>query len=101
MYFILIYRGMKIALSSNDPFNALIAIGAAAMLGFQTFVIIGGVIKLIPLTGVTLPFVSYGGSSMVASFMLVGVIQSTVIQTKPSDGVYPEKITGERYSESY
>lgn len=101
MYFILIYRGMKIALSSNDPFNALIAIGAAAMLGFQTFVIIGGVIKLIPLTGVTLPFVSYGGSSMVASFMLVGVIQSTVIQPKPSDGVYPEKITGERYSESY
>ncbi|MDK2903193.1 MAG: hypothetical protein PWQ93_1112 [Clostridiales bacterium] len=101
MYFILIYRGMKIALSANDPFNALIAIGATATLGFQTFVIIGGVIKLIPLTGVTLPFVSYGGSSMVASFMLVGIMQSTVIQPKPSGEVYKKEIIGERYSESY
>jgi len=43
-------------------------------IGYQTFIIIGGVIKLIPLTGITLPFVSYGGSSMIVSFVMIGII---------------------------
>ena len=49
--------------------------GATLMIGLQTFVIIGGVIKLIPLTGVTMPFVSYGGTSLVSSMCLIGLLQ--------------------------
>ena len=49
--------------------------GIGVMIGVQTFIIIGGVIKFIPLTGITLPFVSYGGSSMVATFIALGILQ--------------------------
>ena len=51
-------------------------------IGFQTFIIIGGVIKLIPLTGITLPFVSYGGSSMLASFIMLGIITAVSFPDK-------------------
>ena len=53
----------------------LTAFGATALLAIQTFVIIGGVIKLIPLTGITMPFVSYGGSSMIACLLLIGILE--------------------------
>ena len=56
-------------MSAWHSFHGLMAMGATSMLGIQTFVIIGGVLKLIPLTGVTMPFVSYGGTSMVSSSM--------------------------------
>ncbi len=75
MYVILILRGTSIATGARRSFHALLAIGATVMLGVQTFVIIGGVLKLIPLTGVTMPFVSYGGTSLVSCMCLIGLLQ--------------------------
>ena len=75
MYAILILRGAGIALSSRHSFHSILAMGATLMLGVQTFIIIGGVLKLIPLTGVTMPFVSYGGTSLVSCMCLIGLIQ--------------------------
>ncbi|PAB58593.1 FtsW/RodA/SpoVE family cell cycle protein [Anaeromicrobium sediminis] len=75
LFLILIYRGFKIALNQHNKFFKIVSIGMTVILGFQAFIIIGGVTKFIPLTGVTLPFVSYGGSSLVSSFLLVGILQ--------------------------
>ena len=75
MYAIIIVRGVSTAISARRGFYALIAMGVTAMLGIQTFIIIGGVLKLIPLTGVTMPFVSYGGTSMVSCMGLIGLLQ--------------------------
>lgn len=75
MYVILILRGASIAQSSRHSFHSIVAMGATVMLGVQTFIIIGGVMKLIPLTGVTMPFVSYGGTSLVSCMGLIGLIQ--------------------------
>lgn len=76
LYFILAYRGFKIALGAEDMFMKVVALGITSLFGFQTFIIIGGVIKLVPLTGITLPFISYGGSSLTASFIALGILQA-------------------------
>lgn len=70
----LVLRGLHIALHARNPFNQLLAAGIATLTGLQTLLIIGGVIKVIPLTGVTLPFISYGGSSLVVQFVMVGLL---------------------------
>lgn len=75
LFLILIYRGIKISLEQRDHFFRIVALGVTTMLGFQAFIILGGVTKLIPLTGVTLPFLSYGGSSLIMSFASLGVLQ--------------------------
>lgn len=75
LFLILVYRGFKIALNQHQKFFRIVALGITAMLGYQAFIILGGVIKMIPLTGVTLPFVSYGGSSLVSSFAALGILQ--------------------------
>jgi cell division protein FtsW (lipid II flippase) len=67
-------RGFKAAAMATDGFSTLLAAGLAAVFALQVFVIVGGVTRVIPLTGVTLPFVSYGGSSIVANFMLVALL---------------------------
>lgn len=77
LYIILIYRGIKIALEQKNKFYKIIAIGITTLIGFQAFIILGGVTKMIPLTGVTLPFLSYGGSSLVASFASLGILQAS------------------------
>lgn len=74
LFMILIFRGIKIALRARDEFSSLAAIGLTALLGLQTFIIIAGVTRLLPLTGVTLPYISYGGSSLVANFILLGLL---------------------------
>ncbi|HHW01233.1 MAG TPA: FtsW/RodA/SpoVE family cell cycle protein [Thermoanaerobacterales bacterium] len=74
VYFLLVYRGIKISLTVKNSFLALAALGIVTLFGLQIFTIIGGVIKLIPMTGVTLPFMSYGGSSMVMSFISLGIL---------------------------
>lgn len=74
VYFLLVYRGIRISLTIKNNFLSLAALGITTFFAFQIFTIIGGVIKLIPLTGVTLPFMSYGGSSMVMSFISLGIL---------------------------
>ncbi len=73
-YLLFTLRGLRIAAACNDEFGKLLAFGLAAIFGLQAFVIIGGVSRLIPLTGITLPFVSYGGSSIVSNFILLGLM---------------------------
>ncbi|RJQ53268.1 MAG: FtsW/RodA/SpoVE family cell cycle protein [Actinobacteria bacterium] len=73
-YLLLTLRGLRIASACNDEFGKLLALGLTAVVGLQTFVIIGGVTKLIPLTGITLPFISYGGSSIISNFILLGLL---------------------------
>jgi cell division protein FtsW (lipid II flippase) len=71
VYMLFVARGMKIALQADDGFSKLLAAGLTFGFALQTFIIVGGVVRLIPLTGITLPFVSYGGSSIVANFLLL------------------------------
>jgi cell division protein FtsW (lipid II flippase) len=71
LYMAFVLRGFRIALAASDGFSKLLAAGLSFGFAFQTFVIVGGITRVIPLTGITLPFVSYGGSSVVANFMLV------------------------------
>ncbi len=75
IYVALIWRGATIAMGARRSFHGLLAMSCVILLGLQTFIIIGGVLKLIPLTGVTMPFVSYGGTSLISSMCLVGFIQ--------------------------
>ena len=75
MYVALIWRGATIAMAARRSFHGLLAMGCTVLIALQTFTIIGGVIKLIPLTGVTMPFVSYGGTSLVSSMCLIGLLQ--------------------------
>ena len=74
VYLMLAERGFKIAMLAQDSFSKLLAAGLTAVFALQVFVIVGGVTKVIPLTGVTLPFVSYGGSSIVANFVLLALL---------------------------
>jgi cell division protein FtsW (lipid II flippase) len=71
VYMIFVLRGMRIALLAQDGFSKLLAAGLTFGFALQTFIIVGGILRLIPLTGITLPFVSYGGSSVVANFLLL------------------------------
>lgn len=73
--FLLFYRCIRAALYTKDKFSRLLVVGYSTMLVAQTLVIIGGVTGAIPLTGITLPFVSYGGSSMLISYFALGIIQ--------------------------
>ena len=73
-YLIFIWRGFKTALLASDSFSKLLAVGLTTMFALQVFAIVGGVTRVIPLTGVTLPFISYGGSSIVANFVLVALL---------------------------
>src|ERR687894_203402 len=73
-FLVFVYRGTKISLLAADEASKLLAFGLTAMFAIQTLVIVGGVTKAIPLTGITLPFVSYGGSSVVGNFILTGLL---------------------------
>ncbi|MEW5953519.1 MAG: FtsW/RodA/SpoVE family cell cycle protein [Bacillota bacterium] len=74
LFIILVYRGCLIALQARDDFSVLAATGLTSLLALQVFIIVAGVTKMLPLTGIVLPFISYGGSSLVANFILVGLL---------------------------
>ncbi|HEY7738698.1 MAG TPA: FtsW/RodA/SpoVE family cell cycle protein [Candidatus Limnocylindria bacterium] len=76
-------RGLRIAVLARDDFSTMLATGLAAGLVLQSLIIIGGNLKVVPLTGITLPFVSYGGSSLLASFVVVGLLLSVSHRTTP------------------
>jgi len=75
VYIVLLLRGFSIALRARQSFYAMLAFGCTVLLGIQTFVIIAGVIKMIPLTGITMPLLSYGGTSLLSCMVLLGLLQ--------------------------
>jgi cell division protein FtsW (lipid II flippase) len=87
LFMILVYRGFKIAMSQEEKFYRILALGISILLGVQAFIILGGVLKVIPLTGITLPFVSYGGSSILSSFIALGILQLCSEEIKVRSGV--------------
>ncbi|MEU6177792.1 FtsW/RodA/SpoVE family cell cycle protein [Streptomyces coeruleorubidus] len=74
LYGLIVERGVRTALAARDPFGKLLAIGLSGAFALQVFVVAGGVMGLIPLTGMTLPFVAYGGSSVIANWALIGIL---------------------------
>ncbi len=74
VFMVFVARGFRVALVANDGFSKLLAAGLTFGFALQTFIIVGGVLRVIPLTGITLPFVSYGGSSVVANFILLALL---------------------------
>jgi rod shape determining protein RodA len=84
LYALLISRTLRVLLMAKDLFGSLIAAGVAAMLIFQVFVNVGMTIGIMPITGVTLPLMSYGGSSVIATLLSVGLLQSIYVQARTS-----------------
>jgi cell division protein FtsW (lipid II flippase) len=82
----LVARGLRIAILARDDFSSLMAVGLTTSLGLQTLIIVAGNAKLIPLTGITFPFVSYGGSSLLASFVVLGLLLSISHRTAADEG---------------
>jgi peptidoglycan glycosyltransferase len=73
-YLLMVGSGIRASLAARTEFAKLVALGLTMLLGFQAFLIMGGVVRILPLTGVTLPFVSYGGSSLVANYALLAIL---------------------------
>ena len=76
LLFLIAYRCFKISIMTENAYDKALCFGLTIMFAMQTFIIIGGVTKMIPMTGITLPFVSYGGTSIVVSFASLGIIQA-------------------------
>jgi cell division protein FtsW len=83
LFLVFAYRGIRVALGAPDTFGALLATGITGWLCLQAFINIGVVVALIPITGITLPFVSDGGSSLIVSFAAVGILLSISRETLP------------------
>ncbi|MGZ3608876.1 MAG: FtsW/RodA/SpoVE family cell cycle protein [Ktedonobacteraceae bacterium] len=74
IYLLIIYRGFRIAIEARDEFNQLLAAGLTSIFAIQTLIIVAGNMKFLPLTGIPLPFLSYGGSSIIANFIIIGIL---------------------------
>lgn len=85
LFFLIAYRCFKISIMTDNVYDKALSFGLTVMFAMQTFIIVGGVIKLIPLTGITLPFVSYGGTSIVVSFASLGIIQAISAKAERGD----------------
>src|SRR5439155_19582119 len=89
LYVLLSLRGYAVAARAVAGFPALLAAGLATVLSFQTLVILMGNLKLLPLTGITLPFVSYGGSSLLTNFLILGVLHRISAEGVRDDRIAP------------
>ena len=87
LYALLIWRALRILTMSKDLFGSLVAAGVAAMLMFQVFVNVGMAVGIMPITGVTLPLMSYGGSSVITILLGVGLLQSIYVQARASEAL--------------
>lgn len=90
-YLLMAGSGLRVALRAPQPFEKLLATGLTALLSVQAFIIMGGVTRLIPLTGITLPFVSYGGSSLLANYVLLALL----IRVSDESNEHQEKVTAD------
>jgi cell division protein FtsW (lipid II flippase) len=87
LFLALVARGMRVALVAHDGFSKLLAAGLTFGFALQTFIIVGGVLRIVPLTGITLPFVSYGGSSVVSNFVMLALlllVSHRAVRTAPT-----------------
>ena len=87
LYALLIWRTLRILTMSKDLFGSLVAAGVLAMLMFQVFVNVGMAVGIMPITGVTLPLMSYGGSSVITTLLAVGLLQSIYVQGRASQAL--------------
>ncbi|MEV5987239.1 FtsW/RodA/SpoVE family cell cycle protein [Streptomyces sp. NPDC052051] len=93
VYGLIVERGVRTALAARDPFGKLLAVGMSGAFALQVFVVAGGVMGLIPLTGMTMPFLAYGGSSVIANWVLIGIllrISDTARRPAPSPAPNPD-----------
>jgi len=98
-FLLMVGAGLRVAIRAERPFEKLLATGLTALLGVQAFIIIGGVIRVVPLTGVTLPFVSYGGSSLVSNYILLALLMRVSDSTSRRIGELPDEPTiNERFA---
>ena len=92
-FMLIVGAGLRVAIKAERPFEKLLATGLTALLGVQAFIIMGGVIRVVPLTGITLPFVSYGGSSLVANYVLLALLIRVSDSTARRIGELPDDPT--------
>jgi peptidoglycan glycosyltransferase len=96
-FLLIIGAGLRIAIRAERPFEKILATGLTAIIGIQAFIIIGGVIRVVPLTGITLPFVSYGGSSLLANYIILALLVRISDSTARQLGEVPDSLSpGER-----
>jgi len=97
-FLLIIGAGLRIAMRADRPFEKLLAAGLTTIIGMQAFIIIAGVLRVVPLTGITLPFVSYGGSSLLANYILLALLIRVSDSSARRLGEVPDQLTiGEWY----
>jgi rod shape determining protein RodA len=94
LYALLLWRSLRVLTLAKNVFGALVAGGIAAMLAFQIFVNVGMTIGIMPITGVPLPLMSYGGSSVIVTFIAIGLLQSIHVQGRLAQFAKPRDLIG-------
>ena len=88
-FLLVVVRGYRIATTATDEVGTLLAVGLTTVLALQVFVIIGGITRVVPFTGITLPFISYGGSSLVANYVIVALLLRVSAESRSARQVDP------------